>query len=163
VANVASVRNETAPVARAPWIKSSLWDLALLSFGWVPFFLFFVFWLHLGSGGAAIVRRPEFKTALLIDLGLIFAHRHYVFLMVFGDRRTFDTRPRAFVGSALAIVLATIAAWLLRGPLPAVWSGVLVASVVWNIWHTVMQRYGIGRIYAGRAGAGLEAGAPRSW
>jgi hypothetical protein len=28
---------------------------------------------------------------------------------------------------------------------------------VWNVWHVVQQRYGILRIYAGRAGGGLEA------
>jgi hypothetical protein len=26
----------------------------------------------------------------------------------------------------------------------------------WNVWHTVMQRHGINRIYAGKAGGGLE-------
>jgi hypothetical protein len=147
--------------ARSPWIRGPAWDLALLSFAWVPFFVLFVFGMHLGHGGdpgIPIVHRPEFATAVLIDLGLIFAHRHYVVLMVFGDKRTFEKRPRAFIASAVLIVSATLFAWLLRGTAPAVWSTVFIVQVLWNIWHTIMQRYGIGRIYAGRVGAGLEAG-----
>jgi hypothetical protein len=142
---------------RSPWIRGPLWDLALLSFAWVPFFVLFVFGMHLADG-RPIFNRPEFKAAVLIDLGLIFTHRHYVFLMVFGDRRTFDARPRAFLASAAAILLTTLVAWLLRGTAPSLWGAVFVVQVVWNIWHTIMQRYGIGRIYAGRAGAGLQSG-----
>ncbi len=144
---------------RSPWIRGPLWDLGLLSFGWVPFYLLFVFRMHLGEPGVALARRPEFKTAVAIVLALIFAHRHYVFLMVFGDARAFSARPRAFVGSAVAIVGATALAWAARDAAPSVWTGVVVLGVVWNIWHSIMQRYGIARIYAGKAGAGLEAGA----
>jgi hypothetical protein len=36
------------------------------------------------------------------------------------------------------------------------WDVLLVVSGVWNAWHTIQQRYGILRIYAGKAGGGLE-------
>jgi hypothetical protein len=154
---VARPAASTSAEARSPWIRGPLWDLGLLSFAWVPFFVLFVFWMHLGDAGTPIGRRPEFATAVLIDLGLIFAHRHYVILMVFGDRRTFDSRPRAFVAAGALILLATIVAYLLWDIAPLVWQTVFALQIAWNIWHTIMQRYGIGRIYAGRAGAGLQS------
>ena len=33
---------------------------------------------------------------------------------------------------------------------------VLVTIGVWNVWHTIQQRYGILRAYAGKAKGGLE-------
>lgn len=145
------------PDARAPrWIRSAPWDLALLTFCWVPQFLWVVFGLHLDRGGSAIVGRPEFQTAMIVTLAFTFAHRQYVFLMVFGDGPTFRTRPWSFLAAPVALIGVTALAFFAYPKAPQVWQALLVVGAIWNIWHAVMQRFGLSRMYAGRAGAGLQ-------
>lgn len=135
-----------------PWLRGPLWDTALIAFPWVPICAWLLFGLGFASGTAPIASRPEFRVALTAILALTFLHRQYVFLLVYGDRRTFALRPRAFV--VVPCVLAAIGLMVLVGR--ARWPfllPILLASVgAWNVWHTLMQRYGLLRVYAARAG-----------
>ncbi|MFI5301451.1 MAG: hypothetical protein ACHREM_25470, partial [Polyangiales bacterium] len=54
------------------------------------------------------------------------------------------------------LIGATLIAFLAYPKAPQVWLGLLIVSGTWNVWHAVMQRFGLSRIYAGRAGAGLQ-------
>jgi hypothetical protein len=129
------------------WLRGPIWDASLLAFGWVPFYL----WVALhplaeATGGLA--------TALVIALALNFLHRHYVLLLVYGDRAVFDERPRAYV-TAPFVAFAAVAALVLSG-LPAGKAILLGVLGAWNVWHVIQQRYGLMRAYAARARGGLE-------
>jgi hypothetical protein len=146
----------TAAPARTEsgWIRRPWWDLAVLAFGWLPFFVWVAAGPLAGSPGAK-AWNVGLNSALLVVLPLNFVHRQYVFLMVYGDRRAFEQRRRAYIVApllALAVVAGT--GFLAGGRLAFVTLGALG---VWNVWHVVQQRYGILRIYAGRAGGGLSS------
>jgi len=136
------------PSTRASgWLRSPLVDV-VIAFGWLPFYVAAVLSPLSGPTGA-----PEYKAALatgtVTALALNFIHRHFVYLLYFGDDEQRRRHPRAvwfgpiaFVTMAAAVfapkpVFLTVA-WILGG---------------WNIWHTIMQRHGIFRAYAARAGA----------
>ena len=152
-----------------PWLRGPLFDVALLAFCWVPVYVWVVFVLGLGRDGLGLAPLPPaeearaLSLAILVVLGLTFVHRHYTFVLVYGDRETFAQRGAAYVVSPL--IVFGIAALLLGLDAPVRAGGtvftpfalMLVASGVWNVWHTVQQRYGILRAYAGRAKGGLEA------
>jgi hypothetical protein len=135
------------------WLRGPLWDASLLAFGWVPFYL----WV-----ATTPLARPDWGSeadtslavALVIALGLNFLHRHYVILLVYGDRDSFDERPRAYVVAPL-VALAVVASLVLSG-LPAGKEMLFGALGTWNVWHVVQQRYGLLRAYAARARGGLE-------
>src|SRR5690606_7839603 len=107
---------------------------------------------------------PGFGLALLLALGISYVHRHYTFLLVYGDRETYRQRLRAstllpaprFVGFALILRFANESSFELFGQPLRPWMLVLIVTGTWNVWHTIMQRHGITRIYAGKAGGGLE-------
>ena len=154
-------------MTRAPWIRGPLWDTALLSFPWVPLYLWFVIGLRLGDGGGEVVlldqRFPALTLAILVVLGITFVHRHYTFVLVYGDAGTFAARARAYVlvpvalFALLAVIRASSVDVLDRGGMHVgFWELALASSGTWNVWHTVQQRYGILRVYAGKAGHGLE-------
>ena len=129
------------------WLRSPIWDASLLAFGWVPFYL----WVALhplmqASGGLA--------TVLIVALALNFLHRHYVLLLVYGDRAVYNERPRAYVTAPL-VAFAAVATLVLSG-LPAGKEVLLGALGTWNVWHVIQQRYGLLRAYAARARGGLE-------
>ena len=87
----------------------------------------------------------------------IFAHRHLVLLVVStGDPLIRAKRARAYVVAPLVALTLVSLAFASRSL--ALRSAVFLALGGWNIWHVVKQRYGLFRIYAARAGGGLEFG-----
>ena len=116
----------------------------MLAFGWVPFYL----WVALYPLEQAI------HLALIVALALNFLHRHYVLLLVYGDRDVFGERPRAYVVAPL-VAFAVVATLALSG-LPAGKAVLIGALGTWNVWHVIQQRYGLLRAYAARARGGLE-------
>ncbi|MBK7824708.1 hypothetical protein [Nannocystis sp.] len=143
------------PTARPrAWLRSPTWDLTLLAFCWLPFYVWAVFGLGLdGSWAAGVGSRDALAWATLVALAITYVHRHYTFLLVYGDGETFRRRAREFV---LAPLLVFAVVGLCRGTGGMVWKLLLVAVGAWNVWHTLMQRFGILRIYAGKAGCGLQ-------
>ncbi len=158
-------------MAARPWLRSRFFDVALLGFCWVPVYVWVVFGLGLGWDGLEWAGRaplhPAYERAALllaisVVLGLTWVHRHYTFLLVYGDGSTFRTRARRFVLAPLVVFggclyLATRdAQWVAFGVRfdPAI---LMIATAgLWNVWHTVQQRYGILRAYGGRAGGALR-------
>jgi hypothetical protein len=136
------------------WLRSPAWDLCLLSFCWVPFYVWAVFGLGLdGSWAAGKGPKEALAWATVVALAITYVHRHYTFLLVYGDREAFRRRARDFV---LAPLLVFAAVGVCRGTGGMTWKVLLVTVGVWNVWHTLMQRFGILRIYAGKAGHGLQ-------
>ena len=102
--------------------------------------------------------------AVLAALAISYVHRHYTFVVVYGDREVFSQRARAY-WLAPALVLAILGlAKATAGLSPATVAGIklspwqiaLFVTGAWNIWHTLQQRYGLLRIYAGKLGGGTE-------
>lgn len=166
-----------------PWIRGPAWDLGLLNLGWIPFYVLLVFWLGIdgtwsAGGTAGAGREPGLGVALTIALGLSYVHRHYTFFIVYGDAETFAAERRAFaIGPAVAFVVVALAyrfheaasfelptaltsAWTGRPVTISAWAVVLIVTGAWNVWHTLMQRHGIHRVYAGltrRVTGGVDA------
>ncbi|MDC0666772.1 hypothetical protein [Nannocystis radixulma] len=155
---------------RATWMIGPACDLAALAFGWLPFYLWLVFGLGLGAqafGGEALSGRAADEAtalAVLAALAISYVHRHYTFVVVYGDREVFSQRARAY-WLAPALVLAIVGlAKATAGLSPATVAGIklspwqiaLFVTGAWNIWHTLQQRYGLLRIYAGKLGGGTE-------
>ena len=69
------------------WLRAAWWDLTCLAFCWVPFYL----WLVLGLGFSgweglgSRAMREAFFTAVLVTLAFTYIHRHYTFILVYGD------------------------------------------------------------------------------
>ncbi len=156
-----------------PWLRSPLWDLALLGFCWIPFYAWVVWGLGLDGSWAGVTpdgtgNRAALALASAVALGITYVHRHYTFILVYGDGGTFRQRARDFI-VAPAVVVATLVAvrgvWGAGFVRPEVfgfelkfrpWMVILTLTGLWNVWHTLMQRYGISRIYAGKFGDGLR-------
>jgi hypothetical protein len=160
------------PRARADpgaWLLGPWFDAICIAWAWVPFYLFVVFVLGLDGSWSLGGRdgngtEPGLGLAMLVALGVSYVHRHYTFLLVYGDDQTFGERVRAYtvVPAALFLALALIVrlqadlSWVLFGLKVRPWMLVLFVTGAWNMWHTLMQRYGITRIYASKAGGGLQ-------
>ncbi len=92
---------------------------------------------------------------------LSFAHQPLTLALVYGDREQFALRRAVFGVSPFVFVLAVV---------PVLHVSVLRCSPIvaglWNAEHTLMQRYGITRIYGRKAGqqqGGLERALLFSW
>jgi hypothetical protein len=138
---LAAVR--TASAQANPWLRSAWWDSTFLSFCWVPYYL----WIALSPTTDATL-----AAAVIVHAGATFVHRQYVFVYVYGDNETLAQR-RAFVFAPLLVFVPLLGA-MLYAPEYVTW--IFLGDRVWSIWHSVMQKYGIWRIYAGKAGGGLE-------
>jgi hypothetical protein len=75
-----------------------------------------------------------------------FAHQPLTLALVYGDRRNFGLRRRVFTWSPLVLAGAVLAAQHVSLTLLAIVAG------LWNVEHTLMQRYGIVRIHGRKAG-----------
>jgi hypothetical protein len=162
-------RRGLPPANGRGWLIGPWFDSICIAWAWVPFYLFVVVVLGLdgewslgGRDGNGV--EPGLGLAVLVALGISYVHRHYTFLLVYGDREIYRQRLRAY--TLLPAVLFVAFALLLRfqgelrfelfGQQMRPWMLVLIVTGTWNVWHTIMQRHGITRIYAGKAGGGLE-------
>lgn len=137
------------------WLRGPAWDLCLISFCWVPFAVWFVF--GLGLRGARL-DAEALGLATLVALAITYVHRHLTFVLVYGDPQTFATRKRAFawvplfVFAGCGLVLHVQGDARIRVPGLAFsmrpWFLILIVTGAWNMWHTLMQRHGLARIYA---------------
>src|SRR5262249_37337326 len=111
----------------------------------------------LGTATSTGAWNQAFEVAVVVALAVNFIHRHYVFLLVYGDGEAFAARRAAYLLAPPAAGLTVgLVLWSRRTTLI---DPLFVGVTAWNIWHVVMQRYGILRIYAKKAGGGLESAA----
>lgn len=134
-----------APSSRTRWVHGPVLDVAM-SFCWVPFAV------------AGLVLQDDtdrltwFVGATLL---LSFSHQPLTLALVYGDATNFRLRRRIFTWSPLVFVVAVFAARNISLAALAVVGG------LWNAEHTLMQRYGITRIYGRKAGQ--DTGAVEKW
>lgn len=142
------------PKTNLGWLRGPLWDVGLLSFGWLPFYI----WVAVASRGASNWGSSDsqgFAAAVALALALNFVHRQYVLVLVYGDPEARAERPRTYaIAPVIALLLVGGAVW---SRLPMAQLVVLTVLGTWNVWHVIQQRYGLMRVYAGRAGGGLES------
>jgi hypothetical protein len=114
---------------RVRWIHSAKTDVAVALL-WVPFAVL----------GVALdaARLPGAIRAVLL---LSFIHQPITAALVYGDRDQFMLARRVFTFSPLVFVVAVLTIRHFSFVLLAVIAG------LWNAEHTLMQRYGITRIY----------------
>ena len=152
------------------WLRGPLWDLGLVAFCWLPFLAWVV--LDLGLGGSNSPKPvpkgqlSPLAQATLVALGASYVHRHLTFILVYGDPKTFRSRAREFIWAPL-IVFGLLGLILVfqgdtRIEIPGLkfkmrpWFLALMVTGAWNMWHTLMQRHGLARIYAAKLGRGLQ-------
>jgi hypothetical protein len=133
-----------APVRRRPvWIYGARWD-AFVAFCWVPIFFFW----HVLLGAQAPSSDRLLQDGVVVALLVSFLHQPLTFGLVYGDGTQFALHRRLFVWAPLvAVSVAVMAAW-------AELAIVIPIAAAWNLQHTLQQRYGLQRIYAGKSGYG---------
>ncbi len=125
---------------RAVWIYGPLLDSAV-AWCWLPVF---VVW-HLLASGPSATAGTLLRDGVLIALAVSFLHQPLTLGLVYGDRRQFALHRRLFVAAplvavAVAVVAAAFHLWI-----------VIPVAAAWNLQHTLQQRYGLQRIYAGKS------------
>lgn len=113
-------------------------DLWFIAFGWLIFpviyFSTIPFWDD----------RQVFKVLLLVTLTINFMHRNITLLFAYGDPDEFLYRRWRYI--LLPVFCAILAGSILYFS-PGNFKFLATISVVWTIYHTVMQKVGLLRIY----------------
>jgi len=104
---------------------------------WIPFAIA----AHLLQGNRTVL--DSYVTAVFL---LSFAHQPLTLALVYGDREQFGLRRAVFTWSPLIFAAAVLIGFQVSIVLLAVVGG------LWNAEHTLMQRYGITRIYGRKVG-----------
>jgi hypothetical protein len=154
------------------WHVSPAIDMAAYHFSW----LWILLPLTLAGPRFPLDYLPYFVVVLTIG----FVHRHYTLGYAYLDGEIFARHRGRFIWAPVILGAALLATpVLLKASLPAgalsigsarwpdgeIPLGVLVTTVIfgaglWNIWHTLAQKYGILRIYTAKARSEHEASVP---
>ncbi len=118
------------------WIHDRRTD-TILTFLWVPFSL---------AAGFAYSSTAALGVVVTLTLLTSLVHQPLTLGLIYGDPDQFAVARRVFTAFPFVLVIAVIAARSFSLTLVAVIAG------LWNAEHTLMQRYGISRIYARKAG-----------
>jgi hypothetical protein len=146
-------------IPRQQWLHDGFSDTCFYSFGWllmlVPLILFrddIYQALYYSSSLSELGAHPEFMLPALLVLVVFLAnyvHRHLTFVLVYADKVQFRSRRTTYL--ALPLFMALITAGFVHFNVFVV---LLTLSVVWTMYHSVAQKYGLTRIYARKAGYG---------
>lgn len=123
---------------RRAWMHGVGRDLVMMSL-WIPFSVAAWFWLDNSTRLATVV-----GTTLLISL----AHQPLTLGLIYGDPAQFAVAKRVFSVFPFVLLVAVIVGQHISLALVGAIAG------LWNAEHTLMQRYGIVRIYGRKAGEG---------
>ncbi len=137
--------NATSQIAPALWIKDPKTDLIFFSFGWILLFGCFVAVDQMGVRGIGM------GVLLTIILMTNFVHRHLTFPLVYADPAQFNARKKAYILLPLLCLVVTLATLFFFRKF---FIALVFFSVAWTIYHTIMQKMGILRIYSRKAGYG---------
>jgi hypothetical protein len=135
---VASTTDDLAPRVRARFMHRPALDVAL-ALAWVPFAVAAIA-LERGGDGDGLA---AFVSGVFL---LSFAHQPLTVALVYGDPAQFRLKPAIFTWAPVVFVLAIAAGYYVSFVLVA------VVGALWNAEHTLMQRYGVTRIYGRMAG-----------
>jgi len=146
----ASVLGENLQPRKTQWINGQGLDIAM-GLSWIPFSL--LAW--------AVQDNPVWLKTLMFSVFLFsFTHQPLSLFLVYGDKQRFALRRGLFTWSPVVFCLAVFFAVTYSPLLLAIFAG------AWNAEHTLMQRYGIARIYGrmvGQKQGGFELAMLFSW
>src|SRR5262249_16473171 len=114
------------------WLGNAPLDL-VMAFGWLPFWAWLITTPVAGAVADAAFP-PAFRLALLLALSFSFVHRHFVYVLVFGDPAERARHPHALWVAPLLVTAAVLPTRLWAPEWFDVVAGVVA---VWNIWHTL--------------------------
>jgi hypothetical protein len=128
-----------APVRKNYWIISPTVDLSCIIFGWILFFL------------APYFLSEYYETFRLISITFLAgAHRYFTIPLVYMDRTEFNRRRNVYILTPILCFLFVSLAYYFRIDEPEMYA----LFYLFNYFHFVRQKYGILRIYSGKAGWG---------
>ncbi len=118
------------------WFSGPVTD-TVMAFSWIPFALL-----------AILIEdtNDALRIFMLYVLFFSFSHQPLTLVLVYGDKARFDLRSKLYTWSPLVFGIAVLMVVSFSPLLLA------VAAGLWNAEHTVMQRYGIMRIYGRMTG-----------
>ncbi len=141
------------------WIAHPAIDLTFFAFGWIPLFFAFM------SLSPLNYFSKEFQFLFIFVLAVNFLHRHLTFPLVYGDREQFEEKPKAYTLLPLFFLVLTLIALYFEKEFH-LFTLLLFLSVSWTIYHTIMQKMGILRIYSKKDDCGspmLDRAVLLSW
>jgi hypothetical protein len=118
------------------WITNAVHD-TVVGFIWVPFALAASVALHFG---------PALLTVVGVAFLISFAHQPLTLALVYADPAQRAAHRRLYRLAPLAVVVAIAVGLRISITLVA------IVAALWNAEHTLMQRYGIMRMYGRKAG-----------
>ena len=135
---------------RARFLHGPITDVAL-ALAWVPFALL-----------AHVLESSSYRLGLLVGgvFLLSFTHQPLTLGLVYGDRAQLERKPVLYALSPLVFIALVTVGLMVSLTMIAVIAG------LWNAEHTLMQRYGLIRLYGRKAGdahGGLEKPMLVSW
>lgn len=148
------------PRAGAPsrWHVSPVVDTLAYHLSWA--------WILIPLAFVGDDQHVDYRLLFALVLGLNFAHRHFGLPYAYLDRQVFAEHRWRLVRVPL-VLLALFAAtpWLLDSHSSgthgrAFVNAAVFISVLWNFWHTPMQKFGILRLYLAKSGLPPERRAP---
>jgi hypothetical protein len=138
------------------WIAGPRTDLFFFSFGWILALAAFVAVDELGF---------QHRSGLLYLSLLVFnfLHRHLTFPLVYADPEQFERHRRAYVIlPPFFLTLTVVSFFHVRG----LFLFLEFLAVAWTIYHTIMQKVGLLRVYSRKSGVGnlwLDKALPFCW
>ena len=145
------------------WLHSPFVDLALIGYSWLPLYLVYAALTLAYPGFACDVHTqrscPTIMAALItLTLFINRLHRHYSLGFAYGDREEFNRHRTLYTWApVITFVLVipcalyrTIQPGILRSVLFAIYAFMIALSGVWQVYHTVMQKFGFLRIYSAK-------------
>ena len=88
---------------------------------------------------------------VLIVFMVNYVHRHLTFVLVYGDREEFDSHKVTYLVLPLLLAIVTVGFVYFN-----VFAVLLTLSVMWTMYHSVAQKYGLTRIYSRKANYGVS-------
>ena len=132
-------------VAAAPmppkWMHSAGRDVAV-ALCWIPFAVV----AHIFENAARHGDGGNLKTLLAVVLMVSFAHQPVTLPLIYGDPGQFAVRKKLFTWSPVVFVAVILFGIYFAMGLVAAVAG------LWNAEHTLMQRFGLTRIYGRKVG-----------
>ncbi len=119
------------------WIQNPTSDLVFYGFGWLVIF------------SLLLIFPNNYTTIILIVLMFNYVHRHYTFALVYGEKEEFRKHKSIYIGLPILAVIVTFIFVYLDS-----FKILLTISLLWTIYHTVAQKYGITRIYSRKTNYG---------
>lgn len=143
-----------AAAGDSPWLRSLPYDLAFIAFPWLPLLLMVVFGLKWDGGFDLAQDVNNYILVVTFLFALNFAHRNYTYIVTYSDASVFQTRRTLFTFCPLIVFPGMYVLHSLENL--HIDSLILTVLALWNLWHIIMQRYGLMRGYAHRIKHGLE-------